>query len=185
MAANNYAIFQSKLIDEFHLLCKKKKTKFVRNYLKVFVGLTSCDSNAYEKMLTNGVFTDLDFCLENRFPQIKGLCADIGCNLLDNFSNKVDTDGIGFFAELSTAFVGFQKHPLEVQVKLLKFSFRYYKITAENKIGKQEKINFIDEILNGKILDALGSIILSSNGQFELLALSLGLLSILIDCDEQ
>ena len=59
---------------------------------------TTKDPKAYDQMLRHGDFLNLDYCLENRFPEIRGLCADIGCNLLDNFREKVDTENVGFFA---------------------------------------------------------------------------------------
>lgn len=58
-------------------------------------------------MLKYEVFTDLSYCLENRFPEIKKLCAQIGTNLLLKHSEKVDIENIYFFQELSTEFVNF------------------------------------------------------------------------------
>ena len=57
----------------------------------------------------------------------------MGCILLDNHGLKVDIDNIGFFAELSTAFVKFEKYPIVVQVKLLKFSYRFLRIAGDSK----------------------------------------------------
>lgn len=68
MAASSYLAFDSPLMAHFTELCKTKKTKFVRNYLKMLVMFVTYDPKAYEKMLSEKVFLNLDFCLENRFP---------------------------------------------------------------------------------------------------------------------
>ena len=107
MRQSEYIAFSSPLMDYFKLLCKTKKTKFVKNYLKMLINLVSSDDKAYDVFLKYEVFLNLDFCLENRFPEVKGLCADIGCYLIDGFGVKLDIENIGFFSELATAFLEF------------------------------------------------------------------------------
>lgn len=56
----------------------------------MLVKFTAVDALAYEKLLKYEVFKNLDYCIINRFPEVKKLCADIGFNLLDRFYEKVD-----------------------------------------------------------------------------------------------
>ena len=46
----------------------------------MLINFTAADSQAYQKLLKHEIFTDLAFCLENRFPEIKKLAAQIGTN---------------------------------------------------------------------------------------------------------
>ena len=77
------------------------------------------DKHAYDKFLEYKVFMNLNFCLENRFPQVKVLCAEISSVLLKKFRVKIDIENIDFFSEIGVEFVKFEKYNLEGQVALL------------------------------------------------------------------
>lgn len=90
IGSNKYEILSTKMMEMFHSACRNKKTKLIRNYLKMLINFTEVDLNSYEKMLKYEVFLDLSYCSENRFPEIKKLSAQIGVNLIKNQRKKID-----------------------------------------------------------------------------------------------
>lgn len=58
-----YEIFGTEIINKFGYYCKNKKTKYVKNYLKMLIAFTTFDKLAYEKFLKYELFKHLDFCL--------------------------------------------------------------------------------------------------------------------------
>lgn len=51
IGASEYELFGTEIIKKFEYYCKNKKTKYVKNYLKMLIAFTAHDQLAYEKML--------------------------------------------------------------------------------------------------------------------------------------
>ena len=122
-------------MEQFEEICKKKKTKIVKNYLQFLLRFCQFDENAYEKFLHYKIFVNLNFCLENRFPQVKILCAEISTVLLKKFKYQVDIDNIDFFSELGLEFVKFEKYPLDGQISLLRYAKEYFTLLTLTKMS--------------------------------------------------
>jgi hypothetical protein len=123
-------------MKKFELCCKNKKTRYVKNYLKMLIGFTSSDKMAYEKMLKYETFRSLDFCLENRFPEVKKLCAEIGWNLLRNFGEKVDYENVGFFSQLVLELLHIEKLSADVQIAIIRYSYKFFEVSISNMVTR-------------------------------------------------
>lgn len=88
------------------------------------------DPNAYTQLLKTPIFTDLSYCLENRLPEIKKLCAEVGYALLCNFGEKVDIENIAFLGNLMVELTGVEGFGVEVQIWVVRYAGKFVEISS-------------------------------------------------------